>query len=142
MATPTAAQHMSQRHQQLQQQQQQQQNQSAREADLSAQAALNIEDTPPVHIVQIVPLVQLPSPSPLKQANSLFWGVGSDENNQTMSRLFPCSIKWPSPWSPCQGSPTNHEFISPSFLTRRSSSRSKFGDGETTAAGVMGQDVE
>ena len=49
---------MSQRHQQLQQQQQQQ-NQSAREADLSAQAALNIEDTPPVHIVQIVPLVQL-----------------------------------------------------------------------------------
>jgi hypothetical protein len=56
--TPTAAQHMSQRHQQLQQQQQQQ-NQSAREADLSAQAALNIEDTPPVHIVQIVPLVQL-----------------------------------------------------------------------------------
>jgi hypothetical protein len=59
MATPTAAQHMSQRHQQLQQQQQQQQNQSSREADLSAQAALNIEDTPPVHIVQIVPLVQL-----------------------------------------------------------------------------------
>ena len=58
MATPTAAQHMSQRHQQLQQQQQQQ-NQSAREADLSAQAALNIEDTPPVHIVQIVPLVKL-----------------------------------------------------------------------------------
>jgi hypothetical protein len=50
---------MSQRHQQLQQQQQQQQNQSSREADLSAQAALNIEDTPPVHIVQIVPLVQL-----------------------------------------------------------------------------------
>ena len=56
MATQTAAQHMSQRHQQLQQQQQQQ-SQSAREADLSAQAALSIEDTPPVHIVEIAPLV-------------------------------------------------------------------------------------
>lgn len=59
MAAQTAAQHMSQRHQQLQQQQQQQ-NPSLREADLSAQAALNIEDTPPVHVVEIAPLVYPP----------------------------------------------------------------------------------
>src|SRR5277367_134283 len=108
MATPTAAQHMSQRHQQLQQQQQQQ-NQSAREADLSAQAALNIEDTPPVHIVQIVPLVQPQSSFPsLLSRPLILLGVGSDENHQAMSRIFPCPLQWPSPWPRCQGSPPNH----------------------------------
>jgi translation initiation factor 3 subunit H len=53
MATQTTAQHMSQRHQQLQQQQNPQPDPSA----LSAQAALNIEDSPPVRIVQIAALV-------------------------------------------------------------------------------------
>jgi hypothetical protein len=56
MAT-TTAQHMSQRHQQLQQQQQQQSSQQSDPSFLSAQAALNIEDSPPVRVVQIAPLV-------------------------------------------------------------------------------------
>jgi len=51
---PTTAQHMSQRHQQMQQQNQPQQPDPS---VLSAQAALNIEDSPPVHIVQIAALV-------------------------------------------------------------------------------------
>ncbi len=63
----TTAQHMSQRHQQLQQQQKQQQQQQQQQHSshlsdpsfLSAQAALNIEDTPPVRIVQIAALVPL-----------------------------------------------------------------------------------
>jgi hypothetical protein len=55
MATTTTAQHMSQRHQQLQQQQQQ--SSQTDPSFLSAQAALNIEDSPPVRIVQIAALV-------------------------------------------------------------------------------------
>ena len=54
MAATTTAQHMSQRHQQLQQQQQSSQPDPS---FLSAQAALNIEDSPPVRIVQIAALV-------------------------------------------------------------------------------------
>lgn len=56
MATPgqTAAQHMSQRHQQMQAQLQ---PQHPDPSVLSAQAALNIEDTPPIRIVQIAALV-------------------------------------------------------------------------------------
>lgn len=58
----TTAQYMSQRHQQLQekQQQPQQSQQSTDPSVLSAQAALNIEDSPPVQIVQIAPLVPHP----------------------------------------------------------------------------------
>ena len=57
MAAPaqTAAQHMTQRHQQMQAQKQPQQPDPS---VLSAQAALNIEDTPPVRIVQIAALVR------------------------------------------------------------------------------------
>lgn len=55
MAT-TVAQHMSQKHQQQQQQQQPQQSDPS---FLSAQAALNIEDSPPVRVVQIAALVQV-----------------------------------------------------------------------------------
>jgi hypothetical protein len=61
MAATTTAQHMSQRHQQLQQQQQQQQQQQPSRADpsfLSAQAALNVEDSPPIRVVQIAALVR------------------------------------------------------------------------------------
>ena len=60
----TTAQYMSQRHQQLQEKQQQQQPQQSQQSTdpsvLSAQAALNIEDSPPVQIVQIAPLVPRP----------------------------------------------------------------------------------
>jgi len=52
----TTAQHMSQRHQQMQQQNQPPQPDPS---ILSAQAALNIEDSPPVQIVQIAALVLL-----------------------------------------------------------------------------------
>ena len=52
----TTAQYMSQRHQQLQQQQQQS-SQSAIDSSLAAQAVLNIEDSPPVRIVQLASLV-------------------------------------------------------------------------------------
>ena len=59
MAAKTTAQHMSQRHQQLQQQQQQQQQPSRTDPSfLSAQAALNVEDSPPVRVVQIAALVR------------------------------------------------------------------------------------
>ena len=55
MAAPTTVQIMAQRHQQqLQQQQPPQPDPSF----LSAQAALNIEDSAPVRIVQIAPLVR------------------------------------------------------------------------------------
>ena len=66
MAT-TAAQYMAQRHQQ--QQQQQQQASQAPQPDpsfLSAQAALNIEDSPPVRVVQIAALVQFPADTSTK----------------------------------------------------------------------------
>jgi hypothetical protein len=53
MAT-TTAQYMSQKHQQQQQQQQPQQSDPS---FLSAQAALNIEDSPPIRVVQIAALV-------------------------------------------------------------------------------------
>ena len=62
----TAAQHMAQRHQALQAQQQAQQpHASAALSDpsfLSAQQALSIEDSPPVRIVQMAPLVRPPRP--------------------------------------------------------------------------------
>jgi uncharacterized protein YdeI (BOF family) len=61
MATPTAVPTMAQRHQQQQAaQQQQQQQQQPDPSSLSAQAALNIEDSPPVRIVQIAALVPTP----------------------------------------------------------------------------------
>jgi len=52
--TTTTAQHMQQRHQQMQQQQQPQQPDPSL---ISAQAALNIEDTPPIRVVQVAALV-------------------------------------------------------------------------------------
>ena len=53
MAT-TTAQHMQQRHQQMQQQQQAQQPDPSL---LSASSALNIEDSPPIRVVQVAALV-------------------------------------------------------------------------------------
>jgi len=53
-APTTTAQHMQQRHQQMQQQQQPQQPDPSL---ISAQAALNIEDTPPIRVVQVAALV-------------------------------------------------------------------------------------
>jgi len=68
----TAAQHMAQRHQAMLQQQQQRTRETdqslLRETDpsfVSAQGALNIEDPPPVRIVQIAALVFLKTLSPL-----------------------------------------------------------------------------
>jgi hypothetical protein len=57
MAAPTTVQIMAQRHQQQLAQQQPPQPDTS---FLSAQAALNIEDSPPVRIVQIAPLVHTP----------------------------------------------------------------------------------
>jgi len=52
--TTTTAQHMQQRHQQMQAQQQPQQPDPSL---VSAQAALNVEDTPPIRVVQVAALV-------------------------------------------------------------------------------------
>jgi len=142
----TTAQHMSQRHQAMLQQQQQQQQQRTRETDpsllretdpslLSAQGALNIEDLPPVRIVQIAALVFLRTRSPCTWLTFCF--AGRDENHQTMPRLFPLPHQRPFARPRRQRRPPNHKFISPSLVPGRSPARRQSRDGASKTAGPV-----